>query len=126
MIPKNQEQKTAQKNPIELKAQQQESPRMAATVTNPAEKKKGASTTRVIVKYDVGFGNALYIRGKGANLNWNKGIMLQNVKPDEWHWEIDIPFNACEFKVLINDSEYEIGGNHPLTAGSSIQYSPKF
>lgn len=109
------------KNPIELKAHQQES--IQATQT---EKKKGASITRVIVKYDVGFGNALYIRGKGANLNWDRGIMLRNVKPNEWHWETDLPFNACEFKVLINDNEYEVGDNHPLTAGSSIQYTPRF
>lgn len=124
MFSKNQSKSEAQKNPIELKAQQQES--KSATLTSPPEKKRGASTTRVVVKYDVGFGNALYIRGKGANLNWDKGILLRNVKPDEWHWEIDLPFNACEFKVLINDSEYEIGGNHPLTAGSAIQYTPKF
>jgi hypothetical protein len=124
MIQKNQQPQATPQNPIELKAQQQESSR-AATL-NPPEKKKGASTTRVIVKYDVGFGNALYIRGKGANLNWDKGIMLRNVKPNEWHWETDLPFNACEFKILINDNEYEAGDNHPLTAGSSIQYTPRF
>lgn len=89
-----------------------------------AEKRKG--TTRIIVKYDVGFGNSLFIRGKGANLSWDQGILLANQKPDEWIWETDVPFSACEFKVLINDSDFEIGENHPLTAGSTIQYTPKF
>jgi hypothetical protein len=90
------------------------------------EKRKGAATTRVIVKYDVGFGNALFIRGKGINLNWNKGILLRNTKKDEWVWETDAPFSACEFKVLLNDREFELGDNHPLTQGSAIQYAPKF
>lgn len=124
MVQKEQRQPPRQSNPIELKAQQQESAHPASY--SPSEKKKGASITRVVVKYDVGFGNSLYIRGKGANLNWDKGIMLRNIKPNEWHWETDLPFNACEFKVLINDNEYEIGDNHPLTAGSSIQYTPRF
>jgi|LakMenE01Jun11ns_1017448.scaffolds.fasta_scaffold9468971_2 hypothetical protein len=116
MATKNQPPKQ-EKGTIEIKAEASH---------HPMEKKRGASTTRIIVKYDAGFGNALYIRGKGANLNWNRGIMLRNVKPDEWHWETDLPFNECEFKVLINDQCYEIGDNHPLTAGSSIQYTPKF
>lgn len=110
----------------ELKPQQHDSSRTATLTPPHLSEKKGGTTTRVTVKFDVGFGNALYIRGKGANLNWNKGIMMRNVKPDEWQWEIDLPFNACEFKVLINDREYELGDNHPLIAGSAIQYTPKF
>ena len=94
-----------------------------STATAPTLQRKGS--TRVVIKYDVGFGNAVYIRGKGANLNWERGVMLHNVKADEWIWETDIPFTACEFKVLINDKEYEIGENHPLTQ-ASLQYVPKF
>lgn len=89
------------------------------------QKKKGP-TTRVTIKYDVGFPNSIYIRGKGANLNWNKGIPLKNVKHDEWIWETDVPFTSCEFKVLINDKHYENGENHHLNCGATIQYTPKF
>lgn len=84
------------------------------------------NVTRVTVKYDVGFGNQVFIRGKGADLSWDKGLPLENRKSDEWVWEIETPFSACEFKVLINDEHYEIGHNHPLTPGSQIQYTPKF
>lgn len=93
--------------------------------SNSNSKKKGP-VTRVTIKFDVGFSNALYIRGSGANLSWDKGILLKNLHPDEWLWETDLPFNSCEFKILINDKVYEIGENHPLTCGASIQYSPKF
>lgn len=110
----------------EHKPQQQADTRTTTLVHPNSTEKRGGAITRVTVKFDVGFGNALYIRGKGANLNWNKGTLMKNVKPDEWQWEIDLPFNACEFKVLINDREYESGDNHPLIAGSAIQYTPKF
>lgn len=83
-------------------------------------------TTRVVVKYDVGFGNSLFIRGKGANLSWDKGIPMQNTQNDEWVWETEAPFLTGEFKVLINDAQYEIGENHILKRGSQVQYSPNF
>ena len=82
--------------------------------------------TRITIKYDVGFNNTLYLRGKGANLSWDKGIILKNVKADEWVWETDTPFTTGEFKVLINDKHYEMGENHPLTCGANIHYTPKF
>jgi hypothetical protein len=94
------------------------------TISNA--KRKVGPKTRVIVKYDAGFGNQLTIRGKGANLSWDRGIPLQNSKSDEWIWETTTPFNSCEFKILINDQTYENGQNHLLNCGTTIQYSPKF
>jgi hypothetical protein len=82
--------------------------------------------SRIIINYDVGFGNRLSIRGNGANLSWDEGIVLDNVKPDEWIWETKVPFSTCEFKILINDNQFEIGDNHPLICGTSLQYTPCF
>lgn len=82
--------------------------------------------TRILVKYDVGFNNSITIRGKGAGLNWDRGLSLKNIKNDEWVWETDTPFTTGEFKVLINDTKYEQGENHTLRCGASIQYTPKF
>ena len=95
------------------------------TKENSTLAKKGP-LTRIIIKYDVGFPNSIFIRGKGANLNWDKGLELKNIKTDEWIWESETPFSTCEFKVLINDQFYEQGENHLLDCGASIQYSPKF
>ena len=86
----------------------------------------GVKKTRIIVRYDVGFHNTLYIRGKGAGLTWERGIPMRNVKPDEWVWETDTAFPGGEFKVLINDRLYENGQNHLLQCGASIQYTPHF
>jgi hypothetical protein len=82
--------------------------------------------TRIIIKYDSGFNNTLFLRGKGANLSWEKGIPLKNFKSDEWVWETETSFTTCEFKVLINDNLYEIGENHLIACGTSLQYTPKF
>jgi hypothetical protein len=82
--------------------------------------------TRITIKYDVGFNNHFTIRGKGANLNWEKGQSLKNIKADEWIWETDAHFSQCEFKILINDSQYEKGENHLINCGASVVYTPKF
>lgn len=83
-------------------------------------------TTKVTVKYDVGFNNAIYIRGEGGDLSWKKGKALKNTGSDIWVWETDKPFNVLEFKVLINDERYESGENHRLEGGGNIQYTPSF
>lgn len=93
---------------------------------SPAYPTRLSNKTRITVKYDVGFNNHLFIRGKGAGLSWEKGIPLKNVKADEWVWESDAPFNQGEFKILINDKHYETGENHQLPHGASITYTPHF
>lgn len=87
---------------------------------------KKSKLTRIVINYDVGFSNNLFIRGNGANLSWSKGIMLRNTGSDEWTWEMNQTFDSCEFKVLVNDSHYEQGDNHLLTCGDCIQYTPQF
>jgi hypothetical protein len=90
------------------------------------EEASKSAITRVVVKYDAGFGNKLYIRGDGANLNWKKGVLMQNVASDRWVFETDFPFKKCAFKVLINDERYETGDNHLLVCGHTVQVFPKF
>lgn len=90
---------------------------------NTAKKRQ---TTEVKVKFNVGFSNNLYIRGDGAGLSWERGLLMKNLKEDEWVWTTNDPFTKCEFKVLINDTRYEDGENHLITCGNSLQYSPHF
>lgn len=95
-------------------------------IQNNDKKKAKAKLTRVVIQCDIGFNNSIFIRGSGANLSWDKGIMLLNTRPDEWVWETDKSFNSCEFKVLINDSQYEQGDNHTLTCEKNLEYKPRF
>lgn len=94
--------------------------------SNPGTNIQKSTKSRIIIKFDVGFSNILYLRGKGANLNWDQGIPLKNIKADEWIWETETPFTNCEFKVLINDKQYEIGENHLLKPGATVSYTPNF
>lgn len=82
--------------------------------------------TRVTIRYDVGFNNHIFIRGKGAGLSWDRGVLLKNTGPDEWIWETTHSFETCEFKVLINDQHYEAGDNRTLQEGTWVQYTPTF
>lgn len=94
----------------------------------PAQQSTQRTTqkTRVVIKYDVGFGNSLTIRGNMTGLSWEKGVPLKNVKADEWVWETEHAFTSGEFKILINDRTYEHGANHQIRCGSLIQYTPRF
>lgn len=88
--------------------------------------KKNSVKTKIIIKYNAGFPNQLFIRGEGASLSWDKGQKLVNVKADEWTWETTQNFSQCQFKILLNDQVYEKGENHLLNEGALIQYTPSF
>lgn len=86
---------------------------------------KHGSKTRVIVNVDLGFGNQLFIRGQGAELSWDQGLMLKNEAADRWVW--DSPScDDIEFKLLINDQTWEYGNNHLQTAHTTATYEPQF
>lgn len=100
--------------------------------SNPVEAGKSLSLqngkiTKITVKCNCGFPNTLFLRGEGiAGFSWNKGIAMKNVKPDEWTWETDKPFIHGQFKVLINDKQYEVGENHPIDCGTQSICNPRF
>jgi hypothetical protein len=102
----------------------------STVISNPSPLDDKAKTTskpsRVVVHCDVGFNNNIFIRGNGADLSWDKGTMLRNTRADEWVWETNQPFRSCEFKVLLNDSQYENGDNHVLTYEDCVEYTPHF
>jgi hypothetical protein len=90
--------------------------------------KPGKDTkTRIVVHFDCGFGNALFIRGEGiSTLSWNKGSLLKNCGPKEWMWETERPFSIAKFKILLNDHSFEKGENHALAFGNKVDISPAF
>ncbi len=90
------------------------------------QKKTPFKTTRIIIHCNCGFKNNIFIRGQGAGLSWEKGIMLKNLGPDLWQWETDKAINFLEFKVLINDTHYELGENHVLTKEGTAEFTPRF
>lgn len=130
--PKPFSQKVKEANTALCSAPKPQQPSVTGNISQESERRSSlttsarSATTKITVRYDVGFNNFLSIRGHGADLHWDRGVKLKNVKPDLWVWESPLPFHACEFKVLINDQHYEVGSNHIIESGSAFEYTPKF
>lgn len=75
---------------------------------------------------DVGFGNALYIRGEGAGLSWDKGVALTNVNSDTWTITFPETAQPIVFKLLVNDLMWSIGEDYVLAPGATVSVSPAF
>lgn len=97
----------------------------AAAPKKKAPAKKAVAKTSIIARVDVGFGNALYVRGEGAGLSWDKGTPLENTTPYEWSLTSSKKGDVT-FKFLINDELWAEGENLTVTAGSESISSPTF
>ncbi|MBS0604048.1 MAG: hypothetical protein JSS60_03310 [Verrucomicrobia bacterium] len=78
----------------------------------------------VVADFDAGE-DRVFIRGTGPGMSWDKGIELKRVN-DKYVFESlkdDAPF---EFKILLNDKEWELGENHRFEPGKPLAFSPKF
>jgi len=82
--------------------------------------------TTIVAKIDVGFGNSLSLRGEGAGLSWEKGIVMGCAASDEWVWSSDSVTAPIEFKVLINDEIWADGANGVVEPGDRIVIEPEF
>ena len=100
-------------------------PKKAATPVKKAPAKQTTAQNRIIARVDVGFGNALYVRGEGAGLSWEKGTALANVTPYEWTLSCSNKGTVI-FKFLINDELWAEGENITLPAGRESISSPTF
>lgn len=76
--------------------------------------------------FDVGWGRALYIRGDGPGLSWQKGNLMHNAAPDRWEWATDGTADAFEYKLLIDDREWSMGDNFRALPGGRNEVEPDF
>ena len=126
--PKDENQTSCTAGSLAAKNSSSNKEREVQEVQFPKSNQTGETThTRITVKYNCGFPNNLFIRGEGiSGLSWDKGTAMKNVKADEWIWETDKPFTKAQFKIVLNDRQYESGENHPANCGKSMTYTPKF
>jgi hypothetical protein len=85
-----------------------------------------AALTTIDVKLDVGFGNALFLRGQGAaGLTWERGLPLVCVDAHTWRWSgmVKAPI---KFKVLINDKIWSAGNDLTIAPGQKLELAPAF
>lgn len=82
--------------------------------------------TTIAARIDVGFGNALYIRGEGPGLSWDRGIVMECVADDLWRIALAEAGRACTFKFLVNDLSWSVGPDYSVAAGTSVTLTPEF
>jgi hypothetical protein len=93
----------------------------AAATTTPVS---GAVTT-IDVKHDVGFGNALFLRGQGGGLTWDHGVPLVCVDGKTWRWSGKVK-DPLTFKLLINDKIWSAGNDLTVKPGQKLEVKPIF
>jgi hypothetical protein len=106
----------------------------AATSTTTAAARPAAPTTAVLasgtfttidVKLDVGFGNAVFIRGNGGGLTWERGVPLVCVDGKTWRWSGTVK-DPITFKALINDKIWSAGNDLMVKPGQKLEVKPSF
>lgn len=79
----------------------------------------------IYVLYDVGWENALYIRGEGP-LSWWQGVKMENQGQYWWKWVVpEGTTRSFPFKVLRNDRDWETGNNHIWQNAEWTTITPK-
>ena len=83
--------------------------------------------TTISAQVDTGFGNALFIRGQGAGLSWEKGQPLECIDATSWKWSSsEDSSQPVVFKLLINDQQWCRGENMIAAPGVLAQVAPLF
>jgi hypothetical protein len=85
-----------------------------------------AVLTTITAKIDIGFGNALYLRGEGAGLSWDRGTQMNCVNDDTWMLELGESVRPVIYKFLVNDLTWSAGEDYVVPAGTSVTVVPAF
>ncbi|HEV7926144.1 MAG TPA: hypothetical protein VGR14_12350 [Verrucomicrobiae bacterium] len=96
-----------------------------ASPNSSAPRATSGALTTIEVKIDVGFGNAVFLRGQGSGLTWDHGVPLACVDGGTWRWAQTVAA-PITFKVLLNDKVWSAGNDIVVTPGQKVQVSPKF
>jgi hypothetical protein len=84
-----------------------------------------SDVTVIEVKMDVGFGNAVFLRGQGGGLNWDRGVQLSCVDGKTWRWTAKVK-DPITFKALINDKVWSAGNDLTVKPGQKLEVKPSF
>jgi hypothetical protein len=93
--------------------------------TKPAKDGSPRRTVTIEAKVDVGYGNALFLRGQGHGLSWDRGIPLTCVDGSTWKWSAEAD-EKLKFKLLLNDSVWSQGEDLEAVPGETVEVAPAF
>jgi hypothetical protein len=109
---------------------------LAVKPAKPVDKKKVAPAvkpvatkpvvTTITAQIDIGFGNALYLRGDGPGLSWDKGVLMNCAADSRWQFIVGESARPIVFKFLVNDLSWSAGGDFSALPGSQVTLTPTF
>ncbi|MSU49417.1 MAG: hypothetical protein EXS37_10080 [Opitutus sp.] len=82
--------------------------------------------TTIGAQIDIGFGNALFIRGEGAGLSWDQGLAMECVGANLWQVALSGSVRPFTFKFLVNDLSWSVGPDFTLASGANVVLTPEF
>ncbi len=83
--------------------------------------------TEIKVHCKVPAGHVLYIRGSGAGLSWTHGIPLKKTDDgtdDTYVYSVRGARGNLEYKILLDDTQWESGENHRIEQGKAQEFTP--
>jgi hypothetical protein len=95
--------------------------------TSTFSPQQASVATCITVKHPYN-GNKLFIRGDGPGMGWEKekGIELHYAGNDTWTFKIAASFEKFEYKILLNNEQWETTNNHKLEYGKKEEITPQF
>ncbi len=82
--------------------------------------KKEYPKVRLVVKFDAGFGNNLFIRGALPGISWENGCQLRCIDPKTWIFESVHEVVEGEYKIYLNNqTEEEYKHNRVILVNSN-------
>jgi len=100
-------------------------PAVAASKPTTAAPAAPGAVTTIDVKVDAGFGNAVFLRGHGGGLTWERGVPLSCVDGKTWRWSGTVK-DPITFKPLINDKIWSAGTDLTVKPGQKLEVKPVF
>jgi len=94
-------------------------PKVKAVATRPV-------STTITAQIDIGFGNALYVRGVGPGLSWDRGVLMTCVTDNQWQLALGESARPILFKFLVNDLSWSAGDDYEVAPGASVVLQPTF
>lgn len=120
--PKKTVKKAAAVAPAAPRAKKSAAPKAPAVKAAPAK----VASTVIVAAIDVGFGNALYVRGEGPGLSWDIGLPMVCVADDKWSVELPVAARPVVFKFLLNDTTWCVGSDYVVGPGEHVTLTPEF
>jgi len=101
-------------------------PTPAPTQTSAPLVIRASLVTTITAHIDIGFGNALYLRGEGADLSWDRGTLMHCVADNCWSLQLPESSRPVIFKFLVNDLSWSAGQDYSVPSGDTLATTPTF